>query len=65
MKRKLIVLSGVLMLSLLASSAQAVVKSCTLYFGKSCPTNGAVEFCNGGVINYECECVNNRWFCSE
>ena len=64
-KRKLFVLSGILGLSLLANSAQAVVPLCTSYWGKSCPINGAEATCRDSQgFTWDCVCTNNKWYCT-
>lgn len=66
MKRKLIVLSGILVLSLFANSAKtlAAVNTCKSLWSQSC-TNGAETYCNDGQgFQYECQCMNQRWYCN-
>jgi hypothetical protein len=64
MKRKLIVLSGILVLSLVAHSAKTfAISTCSTLTKQTC-TNGATNSCTVNGFVYDCECINNRWYCT-
>ena len=68
MKRKLFVLSGILVLSLFANSTKMFAVGagglCSALWNQSC-TNGAETSCYvSGGWEYECYCSSNRWYCN-
>ena len=64
MKRKLFVLSGILVLSLVANSAKTfAISPCSTLVKQTC-TNGATTSCTMHPFVYDCECMNNHWYCT-
>ena len=66
-KRKLFVLSGILVLSLCANTTKMFAVGagglCSALWSQSC-TNGAETSCVSGGVTLECHCSNNRWYCN-
>lgn len=69
MKRKLLMISGILALSLFAHSTKMFAVGagglCSALRNQSC-TNGAETSCYDPEFGweYECYCSSNRWYCN-